>query len=158
MTVCVCVQSCLTLWAPTDCSLPSSSVHRISQAIILEWAAISSSRGSSQPRDQTHVSCAGKWIFFTAEPPEELNWYDTWIQYSGIKTTLLKLAWIITGLRDKVRFLATVPKKRQTVVPPSVWSPCDETTVDLNIIWCQSLGYVLLVNSLIDFLEKPLWE
>ena len=40
-----------------DYSLLGSSVHRISQARILEWVAISSSRGSSQPRDQTHVSC-----------------------------------------------------------------------------------------------------
>ena len=43
-----------------DCSLPSSSVHRISQARILEWVAISFSRGSSQPRDQTCVSCIGR--------------------------------------------------------------------------------------------------
>ena len=40
-------QSCLTLWDPIDCSLPGSSVHRILQARILEWVAISSSRGSS---------------------------------------------------------------------------------------------------------------
>ena len=38
-------------------SLPGSSVHGISQAIILEWVAISFSRGSSQARDQTWVSC-----------------------------------------------------------------------------------------------------
>ena len=45
-------------------SLPGSSVHGISQAGILKWVAISFSRGSSQPRDQTQVSCiAGK--FFT---------------------------------------------------------------------------------------------
>ena len=40
-----------------DCSLPGSAVHGILQAIILEWIAISFSRGSSQPRDQTQVSC-----------------------------------------------------------------------------------------------------
>ena len=39
-----------------DCSLPGSSVHGIFQAIVLEWAAISFSRGSSQPRDWTQVS------------------------------------------------------------------------------------------------------
>ena len=39
------------------CSPPGSSVHGSSQARILEWAAISFSRGSSWPRDQTHVSC-----------------------------------------------------------------------------------------------------
>ena len=51
-----------------DGSLPGSSVHGISQARILEWVAISFSRGSSQPRDWTCISCiAGR--FFTAEPP-----------------------------------------------------------------------------------------
>ena len=38
-----------------DCSLPGSSVHGIFQAIVLEWIAISFSRGSSQPRDRTQV-------------------------------------------------------------------------------------------------------
>ena len=47
-----------------DCSPPDSSVHGILQARILEWVAIPFSRGSSQPRDQTWVSCiAGR--FFT---------------------------------------------------------------------------------------------
>ena len=46
----------LTLCNPMDCSLPGSSVHGIFQAIVLEWIAISFSRGSSQPRAQTRVS------------------------------------------------------------------------------------------------------
>ena len=49
-------QSCLTLWDPMDCSLPGSSVHGIFQTRVLEWAAISFSRGFSQPRDRTWVS------------------------------------------------------------------------------------------------------
>ena len=44
------------LFDPIDCSLPGSSVHGILQARILEWVAISFSRGSSQPRDQIQVS------------------------------------------------------------------------------------------------------
>ena len=69
-------QSCATLCDPIDWSLRGSSVHRISQTGILEWAAISSSRGSSQPRDQTHVSCAGKWILYCwATWGAELIWY-----------------------------------------------------------------------------------
>ena len=44
-------QSCPTLCYPMDCSLPGSSVHGIFQATVLEWIAISFSRGSSQPRD-----------------------------------------------------------------------------------------------------------
>ena len=53
------VQSCRTLCDPMDCSLPGSSVHGILQARILEWVTISFSRGSSQPRDRTQVSCIG---------------------------------------------------------------------------------------------------
>ena len=57
--MCVCaksLQSCLTLHSPMDCSPPGSSVHGISQTKILEWVAISFSRGSSQPNDQSCVS------------------------------------------------------------------------------------------------------
>ena len=53
---CSVTQSCLTFCHPMDCSPPGSSVHRISQARILEWVAISF-RGSSRPRDRTHISC-----------------------------------------------------------------------------------------------------
>ena len=48
---CEVAQLCLTLCDPMDCSLPGSSVHGILQARILEWVAISFSRGSSRPRD-----------------------------------------------------------------------------------------------------------
>ena len=49
-------QSCPTLCDPVDCSLTGSSVHGISQARILDWTAISFSRGSSRHRNQTHIS------------------------------------------------------------------------------------------------------
>ena len=49
-------QLCLTLSDPMDCRLPGSSVDGIFQARLLEWVAISFSRGSSQPRGQTQVS------------------------------------------------------------------------------------------------------
>ena len=57
-------QLCPTLWDPMDCSPPGSSVHEIFQSMILEWVAISFSRESSQPRDQTWVSCT-EGRFFT---------------------------------------------------------------------------------------------
>ena len=70
------LQSCPTLCDPMDCSPAGSSVHGISQARVLEWVAIYFSRGSSQPRDPTQVSCiAGR--FFTAEPPgKPICWYN----------------------------------------------------------------------------------
>ena len=49
-------QSCPTLCDPVDCSPPGSPVHGILQAGILEWVAISFSRGSSRPKDRTQVS------------------------------------------------------------------------------------------------------
>ena len=57
--VCVCMwaQSCPTLCDPMDCNLPSSSVPGIFQARILEWVAISYSKGSSWLRDWVHISC-----------------------------------------------------------------------------------------------------
>ena len=68
------LQSCLTLCDPMDGSPPGSPVPGILQARTLEWVAISFSKGFSQPRDQTQVSCiAGR--FFTAcvtpEGPEK---------------------------------------------------------------------------------------
>ena len=56
--VCVClvIQSCLTLCDLEDRCPPGSSVRGILQARILEWVAVLSSRGSSQPRDQTQIS------------------------------------------------------------------------------------------------------
>ena len=63
-------QLCPILCDTMDFSPPGSFVHGISQARILEWVAVSFPRGSSQPRDQTRVSCvsciAGG--FFTTEP------------------------------------------------------------------------------------------
>ena len=61
------LQSYLTLYDFMDCSPPGFSVHGISQARILEWVAMPSSRGSSQPRDQTHisyVSCIGRRVLY----------------------------------------------------------------------------------------------
>ena len=60
-------QSSPSLWDPIGCSLPDSSVHGIFQPRILEWVAISSSRGSSQLRDQPHVSyasCIGRQVLY----------------------------------------------------------------------------------------------
>ena len=63
--ICVCaksLQSCPTLCDPMDHSPPGSSVHGILQPRILEWVAVSSSRGSFWPRDRTHISlCLLHW-------------------------------------------------------------------------------------------------
>ena len=57
--VCVCVRQVTSIVSdslrPVDCGPPASSVYGILQARILEWVATPSSRGSSRPRDRTHV-------------------------------------------------------------------------------------------------------
>ena len=68
-------QSCSTLCDPMDWSLPGSSVNGIFQSRVLEWVAMPSSRGSSQPRDQTQVShIAGRCftIWATREADEDV--------------------------------------------------------------------------------------
>ena len=52
---------CPTLCDPMDCSPPSSSVHGIFQASILEWVAISYSRGSFRLKDWASISCILHW-------------------------------------------------------------------------------------------------
>ena len=58
------IKSCLTLCDPMDCSPPGSSVHGILQARILEWVAMPSCRGSSWPRNRTHISHTGRRILY----------------------------------------------------------------------------------------------
>ena len=78
-------------------SLPGSSVHRILQARILEWIVIPSSRGSSQPRDQTHASCvtctAGG--FFTPEHKCILFILNFWADIWFLVDTLESNYWLL---------------------------------------------------------------
>ena len=70
MYVCVCAQLCPTLCNLMDYSPLGSSAHGISQVRILERVAISFSRGSSRPEDQTLVSCVGRQILYHCAPWE----------------------------------------------------------------------------------------
>ena len=69
LCVCMCVLSCVQLCDSLDHSPPGSSVHRISQARILEWVALPFSWTSSRPRDRTCISCVPALAggFFTTE-------------------------------------------------------------------------------------------
>ena len=61
------LQSCPTLCNSVDCRLPGYSVHGIFPARVLEWVSMPSHKGSSWPRDQTHitcVSCIGRWVLY----------------------------------------------------------------------------------------------
>ena len=81
---CLVAKSCVTLCNPMDCSLPGSSVHGISETRILEWVSISFSRGSSWPRDWTHISCIGRWILYHWATREALNFGLFLTRYSHV--------------------------------------------------------------------------
>ena len=68
------VQSWVALSDPMDCSLPGSSIHRILQARILEWVALSFSRRSSPPRDRTCIFCIGRLILYQLVTWEALQY------------------------------------------------------------------------------------
>ena len=68
-----------------DCSPPGSSVHGISQARILEWVAISFSRESYQPRNQSCISCIGRQILCHGAT------WEAWIEFSQVLRYLFKL-------------------------------------------------------------------
>ena len=65
-----------------DCSSAVSSVRGISQARILEWVAISSSRGSFWPRNQTCICCIGRWILY--------HWTNQGSPYNTLITGLVE--------------------------------------------------------------------
>ena len=82
-------QSCPTLCDPMDYILPGSSVHGILQARILEWVAISFSRGSSWPRDWTWVSCIAGRLFYHLSHLVANRWlenllsqFSIWLQWN----------------------------------------------------------------------------
>ena len=110
---------CLTLCELMDCNQPGSSVHGVSQARILEWVAISSSRGSFRSKDQTCISCIGRWVlnqggFFTTEPPGE-PWFFlvplkmmqntiTFFKILVMSTSYVPNVWFTWNILYKVNF------------------------------------------------------
>ena len=108
-------QSCPTLCDPMDCSPPGSSVHEILQARILEWVAISFSRGSSQPRDWTRV-CYTAGRFFTNWATREYQFYvahDLWAR--NAERALLPCAPGVPSAR--------VPGTRGSIFKMASWLP-----------------------------------
>ena len=100
-------QSCLTRCDPMDRSPRGPSVHGISQAGILEWVAISFSRESSRPRDQTCISCI-EGRFFPAEPwwkPQFGTGKDKVTQ--TLESTRILQKWQ-GGISKQVRFLQSI--------------------------------------------------
>ena len=99
---------------PMDCSLPGSSVHEISQARMLAWITMPSSRGSSPPRDRTSISCIAGGFFTTESPGSEVKAWGLPKAKKGLWTERkLKLASGTRSLRLQV-WLQIVAGYQQT--------------------------------------------
>ena len=127
-------QTCLTLCDPVDCI-----VRGVLQARILEWVIISSSRGSSQPRDWTCISCLGRWVFFlSTEPPGKPHIYvyvSIYLYISHFKSDFLNTNdrkpiinnILLYRISTKVPCVHSVETYKESVFFP--WSP----------LYCNSL-------------------
>ena len=94
-----------------DCSPPGSSVHGILQARTLEWVAIPSSKGSSQPRDQTQVSCIVGGLFtiwasrgILLKSPSRWYWLSLGTAELGLWLFQISVCTGILGILLKCRF------------------------------------------------------
>ena len=123
-----------------DCSLPGSSIQGIFHARILEWVAISFSKGSSHLRNWTHVSCVSCIAdgFFTTEPPEEPFLRALYILW------LTVLSWRIPGTEEP----GGLPSMGSHRVGHN-WRDLAAATVlyqiwHLKIFFSQSMGRLLI--------------
>ena len=142
---CVVTKLCPTLCNPLECSPLRSSVHGISQAIILEWIAISFFRGSSQPRDETRVSCIGRRIIHhCATWKAHIN--CTYILFPQLDGHSLK------GRAESVQFSSSVvsdylrPHESQHTRPPC---PSPTPRVHSELVAYISLCYIALNKYLL---------
>ena len=105
------LQLCLTLCDPMDCHKPGSSVYGILQARILEWVAISSSRKSSQPRDQTLLSPVASALQADSLP---LSHWRSWTKTTKHKTSSIRHYWGKLTVMGPVAYRKIYPNKRPT--------------------------------------------
>ena len=120
-----------------DCSPPGSAVLGILQARTQEWVAISYSKGSSRPRDQTQIPCIPAWAggFFTPMPPEKpKNTQDS--GKSTIETAVYEILQEITQ-RDPTRSTHWL----QASKPSEFWATCFGGLATQSVVLChKSLG------------------
>ena len=137
-------QSCLTLCGPMDCSPPGFSAHEILQARILEWVAISSSRGSSQPRDRIHLV-------------HLLHWQADSLPLSHMGSPLLQWEW----LKSKRPNEDSNPNTLTSHLKPCSVAPwCLSFHSGLWIVWISSFhiqfgtGRKVAINSVLNWEES----
>ena len=141
---CLVTKLYLTLCNPIDCSPPGSSVHGISQARILEWAATSYSRGSFWLRDQPLSPALAGW-FFTTEPRGKTLW-----TYGCVLSRFSRVQLFATLLTVACQAPLSVGFFRQEY---GSGLPCPPPTGSLESSWATALRFAgcLLLNLCLIF-------
>ena len=135
---------------PTDCSPPGSSVHGILQARILEWVAISFSKGSFWPRDRTRVSCiTGRFFTFwaTRKTPLPVKHVENMCYQDANHTCLFQLTSSVLRLflfwnktaEGLLLSWANFMSSRWCHGKSYFWSRCFSGQVVYELCWHQSL-------------------
>ena len=137
-----------------ECSPPGSSVHEIFQARILEWVAISFSRGSSQPRDWIHVSCtAGR--FFT-------NWATKSLFIKVIFIPVITAIFLLnspaTGKKKVTNVIKLKAYKMRLLLAGVEDSDKQDKFEFAAMLWLQIRLWLLLLLSSFTLSVMPLWS
>ena len=108
-----------------DCSLPGSTIHGIFQARVLEWVAISFSRGSSWPRDRTQISCiAGRCLTIWATRKAREG-HSNPLQYSSLENPMDRGAWAtVHRVTKSHRWLKSLSTHKRNIQIRSVTQSC----------------------------------
>ena len=144
------------------CSPPGSYVHGIFLTIIMEWGAISFSRRSSRTRNQTHVSCIGRWILYHWATWEalvfEICTYYRRPSEKAMATHSSTLAWKIPwtegpgGLQSMGSLgvghdWSDLAAAQETLLSTAVCMTC-------NIMTCIRVGNAIIYTALLYFCFK----
>ena len=128
-------QSCPTLCSPVDCSLPGSSIHGIFQARVLEWGAISFSRGSSWPGDWTWVTHCRQTFYHLSHQRSQksikessiLRWNYLYVEFGQA----------LLEIKREIKYTFSV---MQRLRPPWVAQPVKSLPA-IQEIWVRSLSW-----------------
>ena len=146
------LQSCPTLCYPTDCSLPGSSIHGIFQARILQWVAISTSRGSSWPSDQTCISCIS---FIVRQMLYHWAMRETKIimNKKTCKLVYFNLFWKQIGMKMYIHILVVVQSLSHVWLLANPWTAAHQASLSItnsgSLFKLMSIELVMPSNHLI---------
>ena len=136
-----------SLW-PMDCSPAGSSVHGILQARILEWVAISFSRGFSQHRDRAWVSCIAS-RFFTVWAITEAPAIISTLKYVQLAFTVIFTMCKIVTINTQIvnNSSALIRSVFLSAITPPVWKTSYNIFGNASLLVMNSFSFCVSLRS-----------